>query len=662
MSEKINRSINEQKIAQAQYLIKNNYQDRRFVDNAYSRGYGSQDGNPRIRRASAYINRLEELIGEDNQVRTERQKKLERRLWDQAVESLVMQANDIPERRFEMQREMIRNEGCNLIKTFDDAEKDLLIQHIQTQQRDSAREWADYLNREDLAYPAWFKLYAWDGMSKLGEFDKDKLMFKKRDRSTAAPYPNLNREAVEKIYHMIDGYLKNQSPSDQEVAALLESGNFNKIYSTMMTDGKLLIETPTNSDDVQGQWVEYSIQDVDKLTKAAECTGWCIDHRAEALDQFLHKSGVDYRYGIDVSGLNLRSRFWLFHLQDQSSGKIADRGSVAIRLGVDGAVDGIYGLKTRPNKNDQRVEEVLMPLVEAKTQELDKGISYFEHFVNNSRLTEIDQKMQAGQQLALADIKFVFALGQRDNEIFLRDSRPNEISRHIKHNLEQYIKAYGAEYFLRLPPKIIIENLNVFLENGANVDIDQLLLRINVNDMVANLDKLLSCQADVDKVLDKLSDHNLIANIDILLQNGVSINQIVDRLSFHLVLSNLQMLTERGATIDLQRLVSENYPYDIASNLDVLSENGIKVNVKQLIDDLMSENWYIDIIENIEQLVNFGADVNEIVAKLRPVHVVENLAELLQNGANVQQVMAAMRTDDIMNNRLLLNQYGANLL
>ena len=54
----------------------------------------------------------------------------------------------------------------------------VLTQDLQDKQRESFKCLAKYLGDEDAPYPMWFKLYAWDGVSKMGVFDKERGEFK----------------------------------------------------------------------------------------------------------------------------------------------------------------------------------------------------------------------------------------------------------------------------------------------------------------------------------------------------------------------------------------------------------------------------------------------------------------------------------------------------
>lgn len=658
MSEK-NPLIDQQRLAQIQYLNKANYYDKKFVKEAYDRGCASQDGNPRIRRTSAYLNRLEGLINQNNQFSTEHQKKAERFLWNQAIESLVIKPEDIPNNYWDLRNQIIRDSGHdNLIGAFNEQDKTLAIHRLQDHQRDSARVWADHLSREDLAYPAWFKLYAWDGMSKLGEFDKERMIFNKRDQSTVAPYPSLNEEAVRATYLAVNDYLNHRQSTDQELASVLESGNFNKVYSSFLLEGKTIIETPNEADQVEGKWVEYTIKDIDKLTRAAECTGWCIDHRAEALDQFLHKSGIDHYDEAEADNYQLQSRFFLFHLQDRIGGKVADRGSAAIHVNGEGHIDGIYGLKSRPGKNDQQIEDALKSVVYDKVETLKDGKRYLEYFISNTRLTIIDRNLQNQQLLEVDDVDFVFSL---DKDVFKRDSRPDEIITHIKQNIEQYLKRYGSDHFMQLPVEFIVKHLEVFVDNGAEINPNKLLEKLNTSSVIDNLSALLQHNVDADRLLDKIGEYNTIKQINVLIINHVSIDIIIGKLSAGSIIENFDLLSGYGAVINLRQIVDEIYPYEIACNLDILTEKGIEINVNQLIDDLRAEGWRIEIAENIHQLVRHGGDINRILDSLLYQDVVDNIGVLLQNGADVQKIMMTIKAKDVEEYKDLLNQYGAGL-
>ena len=113
---------------------------------------------------------------------------MEQKLWQRSSKKLIIEPENIPEKYWQRQEQIMRDETGRSEK-LNENERDYLTRDIQRLQRESIKSWADYLGSESSPYPLWFKVLAWDGMSRMGIFDKEKGYFSKRDKTTTAPYP-----------------------------------------------------------------------------------------------------------------------------------------------------------------------------------------------------------------------------------------------------------------------------------------------------------------------------------------------------------------------------------------------------------------------------------------------------------------------------------------
>lgn len=251
-----------------------------IVDSSFEKARTRGDalvGKNKERRSDAYIERLQTMV-------EERGNPLEKRLWERSVSKLIIQPQDIEESYWATQEQILRDNGQG--RKLSEYEKQSLVTEIQDNQRDSAKSWSDYFADENCPYPMWFKVYAWDGMSKMGVFDKEKRQFKKRDQHSVSPYPRLDAGALGKTYEAISEFYGlgdrglTEQPADEaqddRLKSLVSSGNFNRIYSKFLLDRKVIIKTPEKAEDVHGSWVEYSLGDEEELAKAADGTPWCI--------------------------------------------------------------------------------------------------------------------------------------------------------------------------------------------------------------------------------------------------------------------------------------------------------------------------------------------------------------------------------------------------
>ena len=114
-------------------------------------------------------------------------------------------------------------------------------QHIQTilmDQKTSLDKWIDYLSSEDARfYPTWAKYWAFQGMLKIGSYDNKNDVYKRRDKSTVAPFVDLNPEALAKVIDMVVQSV-NQEQVEENFQQLVENGNFQKLYTLLLSRSK----------------------------------------------------------------------------------------------------------------------------------------------------------------------------------------------------------------------------------------------------------------------------------------------------------------------------------------------------------------------------------------------------------------------------------------
>ena len=121
-------------------------------------------GKNNERRNFAYLSRLDRMIEKHGDT-------LERKLWEASAENLVMDYEDIPEAYWKQQEQILRDNGQGRELSRD--EKEYLTEDIINKQRESINAWSNYLGDKDCPYPTWFKVYAFDGVSKMGLINKE---------------------------------------------------------------------------------------------------------------------------------------------------------------------------------------------------------------------------------------------------------------------------------------------------------------------------------------------------------------------------------------------------------------------------------------------------------------------------------------------------------
>ncbi|MBR6965083.1 hypothetical protein IKH83_02090 [Candidatus Saccharibacteria bacterium] len=425
------REIGAKVLAQSGFRARHEIVDSSF-DKARERGERLVGKNEE-RRVDAYLERITrgvEKFGSE----------YEKRLWDKTVDSLIVEPEDIDEKYWQTQEQILRDNGQG--RELSQQEKDLLVEDIQKQQRSSIESWTTYLSHEDCPYPTWFKCYVIDGVSKMGVFDKRQKTFRKRGKGSVASYPHFNAATLGKVYSAIADFYglegkdlradaESDTVRDSELDALVKSGNFNKLYSRMLLSEKVIMKTPERTEDIDGEWAEYAPGDEERLAAAADGTPWCIASpnvgRSYLTTGRYGESYDDGEYDEDN-----KAKFILFHLKDED-GRLAENACASIRLDTEGNVAEISGLN-----DGQALEDSLVPIVEEKVRSLPGGEKFLKRFADKNRLIALDRKIQAGEDITKEEFRFIWEL---DRPIEILDTYNSDDPR-----IEEFREKFDKEY------------------------------------------------------------------------------------------------------------------------------------------------------------------------------------------------------------------------
>ena len=637
-------SIENQRRLGAVGLTLANFQDRHkeIIDSSFNKARENGEklpGKNNERRNYAYLSRLENLIDKYGN-------KAEKKLWEASIkDNLLIEYDDIPETYWQSKRQEHRDNGYGNIE-LTEAYKHELFNKERELQKESLEKWANYLGDEHSPYPLWFKVYAWDGMTKMGKYDKSKGKYATRNKTTIAPYPDPDAEVLGGIFEVINCYYGNnerefyteEGERNIELEKVVQSGNFAKIYNAIEHDIAPIIEPPENPEDVHGEWVEYGIGEEDDIARAAKGTGWCVaspsvgKHYLE-YGTYGQDEDRDEDYGEDHSDYN-ESKFILFHLEDPSTRKLSKNAVASIRLDPDGQVAEISGLKEGQALNDS-----LVPVVAEKVKSLPGGEKFLEAFADKQELIRLDHKMQNNEDLTKEELEFIYEI---NHPIHTLDTYNNSDPR-----INELREKYGLEYAL-----------------NAGVDINQLVSELDSDDIVNNLDTFISHGADINQLVSKLYQLQIAENLDTLISHGanININQLVSKLKPLEIAENLDTLINHGANIKIDQLVSKLDSYQIANNLDALISHGANIDINQLVSKLgLSILGPYYIANNLDALISHGADINQLVSKLNSPQIAENLDTLISHGANINQLVSKLYQLQIADNLDTLISHGADI-
>lgn len=556
------------------------------------------EGKNQARRNEAYLERLDRIIEKDGTA-------LEEKLWEKSVDNLIIEPENIEENYWRTQEQVLRDNGQG--RELGDYEKQILTEDIQKRQRESLRSWANYLGNEDAPYPMWFKVYAWDGVSKMGVFDKEKGEFKVRNKHTVAPYPKLNPAVLAKVHGAISDFYGHKDEEryregeerDEELEVLVRSGNFNRLYSKFLLEQKSIPPTPERTEDVHGSWIEYLPGQEEALANAAEGTPWCIADPGTA-KSYLER-GVygqaddeDWEDWDDEEGAESKAKFILFHLEDPETGNLAENACASIRLGTDGQVAEISGLK---DGSKQVLEDSLVPIVEEKVKTLPGGEKFLEAFADKQKLIELDRKMQRGEELTGEEVGFIF---ERDGKIRTINEYSNDDSR-VK-ELRGYVLAH--------------------LGNSDNIDLGFIIKKATGEEIASYFEPLVTNGVDINKLVDKLRYYPevVIRNFDRLVEFGADANVLTQYMDGDAVSGYFERLVEAG--VDVNVLVGQLPQCSLSGYFGRLVELGADANL------LMKNMSPVVIGEHLDWFVSHGVDMNEIAQRMDSERYFDRLLEL----------------------------------
>ncbi|RYC73844.1 hypothetical protein [Candidatus Nanosyncoccus nanoralicus] len=632
---------------------------KNIVESSFNKARNNKEklpGKNNERRNFAYLSRLDRMIEKHGDA-------IEQKLWAASAENLVMDYEDIPEAYWKQQEQILRDNGQG--RELSRYEKEILAEDLIDKQRQSITSWTNYLGDKNCPYPLWFKVYAFDGISKMSNtLNLDDADYNRRDNTTALSFPKLNAEILAKVYRQINDFYgvdkENwlaQHSDDEKLVSLVKSANFPKLYAKELVDTKVILKTPERTEDVHGDWFEYKLGDEEEIASLAEGTRWCVVDPNVAHNYLVYgEYGHSKSTGSDKES-NSKAKFIIFRLEDPNSpGVYASNGSASIRLDPNGIVDEVSGLN-----DGQAVEDALVPIVKKKALSLPGGEKYLQKFDDKQALIRLDKKMEKGEDLTKEELSFLYEL---DRPIATLDTYNEEDPR-----IPELKEKYGIEYALEkgvdankmvasLDSCDIAKNLDSFLKQGA--DINNTVNHMKAYDIAKNLDSLLKQGADVDNIVNNINSYHIAENLDTLLKYSaiIDVNELVSSLESHGITRNLDKLLRNGADIDL--VVNRMRYSDIVDKLDYLIEHGANIDVNELVSRLNS----FEISDNLDTLLKNGADINNIVSNMNPRDIDYKLSTLLEDGADIDNILSNMKPDRIADNLFILLEHGvdANLI
>lgn len=338
-------------------------------------------------RIQNYLNRFHEITDRQDPQDRERGMDAAKRLL---YSKFVIKPQEIPESYFENQRRLARELGHGDIEITQDT-RDQLTEVIIADQRSSLDKWIDYLSSSDAPYSDGLKYFALLSVLSMGEYDKEKKAFTQRSKGTVKPFPDLNREALAYVLDAVEKKYRGQNidlstleaQDAKEFEKLLAGENFAKLYAWAIE--KVTPASPEELSATKGEWVKYS-QGSDHMPLVRSLqghgTGWCTAGESTAAVQL---QGGD---------------FYVYYSLDRDAKPTVPRAAVRMERDRIAEVRGIA--------KEQNLDAVVIPTVEEKLKSFPDGASYKKRVQDTQRLTAIEYKTKADQNLDSGDLSFLY--------------------------------------------------------------------------------------------------------------------------------------------------------------------------------------------------------------------------------------------------------------
>ena len=427
------------------------YTGELFLDKSFKDLYrskevlnGARDKSQKAKNIRRYMERLEELHQRVNESPRDNDRNLLKKLY---YDKYVIKTSDIPESYYKHQQEILLERGYGHVSLTNEQKKELAKQVIEEQKK-SLDYWIDYFTSRDTSmYPMWAKYWAFQGMLKLGSYDKESRSFRRRTKGTTAPFIELNQEALALSIDMLLKYLNREELNDKDLEKIIESGVFGKIYAynLIYLDKQEKEKGNTNA----GIWIKYPKgSDHMKLVKSIQGkgTGWCTAGEDIAKNQLSHGD------------------FYVYYSYDKNNQPTIPR--IAIRMEYDKIAE-IRGVAA-----NQNIEPEMENIVSKKLEEFPDKDKYKKKVQDMQQLTKIYKECQS-RELTTEELIFLYEMNgkikgfgnakdPRIEEILSRRNKIKDLS-----NIFSYQKKIGGT--LDLSSLTSAEGLVLPKEIGINL-------------------------------------------------------------------------------------------------------------------------------------------------------------------------------------------------
>ena len=313
--------------------------------------------------------------------------------------------------------------------------------HVPQEEREKVRKmvlkdqetrldsWFSYITSPEAEnVPAAYRYWAFAEMLKLGSYDDERKTYNKRTETTAAPFPELDQQALALVLDEIrrkqrgepSALVATDEHSQIEFSKRLQSENFGKLYAFAQEYLKSLRLPTERLIITDGEWRVFPCgSDPHEVAKALAGfhTQWCIAGEGTAAGYLAH-SDLHIYFSKDADGNNRIPRSCIV----DSKG----HGITEVR--------GILSDETAK----QHLDDYITPVVEKRLASLPGGEKWRDQMRDMKRLATIHLKHKRREELSQEDLRFLYEIdGKIHTTGYGRDPRITKIlkGRDIKDDL-----------------------------------------------------------------------------------------------------------------------------------------------------------------------------------------------------------------------------------
>jgi hypothetical protein len=274
-----------------------------------------------------------------------------------------------PQIREEVIKQWEQETGKNFLTyQIPEEEKEKITEQTIKDQEESLNYWFTYLlSPEAENYPLEFRYWTFVETLKCGSYDEKRKTFNKRTKSTIAPFPPLNQQALAIV---LDEIIRRQKKEPSQILSSLQdenerkefekrlkSENFRDLYGFALDYVKRLVLPKERLPIIKGKWRVFKKgSDTKELVRAIQNfhTGWCIAGEGTAASYLSH------------------SDIYIYFSEDSNDNPIIPRAAIVHNPELKRITE------VRGVAESQNLDPYIHPVVEEKLREIPQGIEWME--------------------------------------------------------------------------------------------------------------------------------------------------------------------------------------------------------------------------------------------------------------------------------------------